>query len=813
MAGPSVVVRVLGDVTGLAKSFGTAVSKGSDAAKGLHNAFQGVLATLNSSGVLGPFGEALATVDESLEKIKGHAKDIGPAMMGVGGALAGIGLAFTAMGSKDQAAHQQLQASVGATGRSYEDYAKKIEEAVKTQERYGHTANDTQDALRLLTQATGDPAKALNLIATASDLAASKHEDLATAAGQLGKAYNGSTKILKEFGLTAAPKAAAATKALDAATRAATSADDAAAKAKQQLADLQARFGVSNRATVVSTAGVTAAQDRLRAAEQRLADVRARQAGKSKLTINDQIALRNAQQSVTAAQAKLTAATAAHSAAQDKANAKTGLTVAQQQQLRNAQQRVTDATGKAIEAHKKMTDAQLLASKAAKGQDNNMTALSQKLKGQASAAADTFGGHIKAIKAHLEDAAATMGQKYGPAVSAVGAIMAGMGGAVTAATGVFKSLQGVMKTQQAVTEGVTVAEDAEAASSWLALGPLLLIIAAVAALVAIGYVIYRNWSTIWGAIKKAVKAVWDWIKDNWPLLVGILLGPIGIAAALIYKYWDTVKKDAKAVIDFIIRIWNDLVGFFTAIPAALSQAASGLWDFITDQAKTVYKDVVGVWNGLVRWLTGLPGAVLRTLSGLWNFIYNEASTVDGWVIGVWNAMIRWLTGLPGAVLRTLSGLWNFIYNEASTVDGWVVGVWNGLVRWLTGLPSAIARTVSGMWDSIYSGFHSMINDIIDIWDKLHFQTPSFKLPFPPHTSFPSVTIGVPYIPHLAEGGLITSTGLVYAHVGEVISPAPSAPNPSRTGPAIVIQQANFASELDVETFMRRAAWVVQTKAV
>jgi phage-related protein len=507
MAGPSVVVRVLGDVTGLAKSFGTAVSKGSDAAKGLHNAFQGVLSTLNSAGVLGPFGEALATVDESLEKIKGHAKDIGPAMMGVGGALAGIGLAFTAMGSKDQAAHQQLQASVEATGHSYDEYEKQVEAAVKSQEKYGHTANQTQDALRLLTQATHDPAKALALLSTASNVAAAKHEDLTAAAGQVGKVFNGNKKLLKEYGIV-----------------------------------------------IDSTTGKT----------------------------------------------------------------KDGRTATQ--------------------------------------------ALAEVTAGQATAAADTFGGHITAIKAHLEDVAATMGQKYGPAVSAVGAIMAGMGGAVTAATGVFKSLQGVMKTQQAVTEGVTVAQDAEAVSAWLALGPLLLIIAAVAALVAIGYVIYRNWTTIWGAIKKAVKAVWDWIKDNWPLLVGILLGPIGIAAALIYKYWDTVKKDAKAVTDFITGIWNDLVGFFTAIPAALSKAASGLWDFIEDQAKTVYKDVVGVWNGLVRWLTGLPAAVLRTLSGLWNFLYNQANTVYGWVIGVWNAMIRWLTGLPGAVLRTLSGLWNFIYN-------------------------------------------------------------------------------------------------------------------------------------------------------
>ena len=56
--------------------------------------------------------------------------------------------------------------------------------------------------LQKLTQATGDPTKALGLLSTAADLAAAKHEDLVTASGQLGKAYNGSGRILKDFGIT-----------------------------------------------------------------------------------------------------------------------------------------------------------------------------------------------------------------------------------------------------------------------------------------------------------------------------------------------------------------------------------------------------------------------------------------------------------------------------------------------------------------------------------------------------------------------------------------------------------------------------------
>ena len=51
------------------------------------------------------------------------------------------------------------------------------------------------------------------------------------------------------------------------------------------------------------------------------------------------------------------------------------------------------------------------------------------------------------------------------------------------------------------------------------------ILGSVAALALAGYVFYKFRRQILGALK----AVWSWIKGNWPLLVGILLGPFGIA--------------------------------------------------------------------------------------------------------------------------------------------------------------------------------------------------------------------------------------------------------------------------------------------
>jgi hypothetical protein len=54
------------------------------------------------------------------------------------------------------------------------------------------------------------------------------------------------------------------------------------------------------------------------------------------------------------------------------------------------------------------------------------------------------------------------------------------------------------------------------------------------------------------------------------------------------------------------------------------------------------------------------------------------------------------------------------------------------------------------------------------------------------------------------------TGLALLHAGETVTPAGT---PARSGPAVVITNAHFASEVDVDLFMRRAAWAVQTQRI
>lgn len=121
------------------------------------------------------------------------------------------------------------------------------------------------------------------------------------------------------------------------------------------------------------------------------------------------------------------------------------------------------------------------------------------------------------------------------------------------------------------------------AAAWLiAMGPIALVIAAVVGLVV---VIVKNWDTIkkytviaFNAVWGAIKSVFSWVKGNWPLLLAILTGPIGLAVLFISKHWDSI------------------IGTIKGLPGRISSAASGMWDGIKDAFRGAINWIIRAWN-------------------------------------------------------------------------------------------------------------------------------------------------------------------------------------------------------------------------
>ena len=143
---------------------------------------------------------------------------------------------------------------------------------------------------------------------------------------------------------------------------------------------------------------------------------------------------------------------------------------------------------------------------------------------------------------------------------------------------------------------------------------------------------------------------------------------------------------------------------------------------------------------------------------------------------------------------------DIIFGPFGVVATQIYQNWDAILRFFKGLPGQIAAIFVDVWHGIYTAFKDVINAVIDVWNMLHFTLPKVDV-LGVHIGGES--IGVPTIPHLAQGGLITQTGLVYAHAGEAITPAGATP-----GPAVHIDNATFTDQADLDMLFRQASFAV-----
>lgn len=241
-----------------------------------------------SSAIGGEFGETLNRVGDGIATVGEKQKKLSTTLVVGGGVATGLGLALQQMGSGHKQAADQLQQAVKNSGHSWGTYKEQVDQAIAKQEGFGHSAVDTQEALRKLTQSTNDPKKALADMSLLANLAAAQHISLSEAADQLSKILIGKgARALTQFGVV-----------------------------------LQ-HTGNATKDLTVAQAGLTKATTVHDAAVLKLSQLEEVQHTKKKLSVADHIALQNAQKNVTKSTEALTVAQEKVTKAQDKTKTST----------------------------------------------------------------------------------------------------------------------------------------------------------------------------------------------------------------------------------------------------------------------------------------------------------------------------------------------------------------------------------------------------------------------------------------------------------------------------------------------------------
>ena len=221
--------------------------------------------------------------------------------------------------------------------------------------------------------------------------------------------------------------------------------------------------------------------------------------------------------------------------------------------------------------------------------------------------ADSAANSTKVMTGSMQEATASLGEALLPVITSVV-------NALTPLLNVFTNMPGPVKTVVVVIGlllaiagpliamiGTVISTLATLGVTFtISLGPILLVVAAIAAVIAVGYLVVRNWDTIkrvalsvwraitgavrkaWETIKGAALAVFGWLRKNWPTVLAIITGPIGLAVLFVVRNWQRIKAAAAGVIDWLRGAWRAVADFIKGVWRGIASFVSGMWDGIVD---------------------------------------------------------------------------------------------------------------------------------------------------------------------------------------------------------------------------------------
>ena len=266
--------------------------------------------------------------------------------------------------------------------------------------------------------------------------------------------------------------------------------------------------------------------------------------------------------------------------------------------------------------------------------------------------------------------------------------------------------------------------------------PIGLIIVGIAALIVAIVLVVRHWDLV----KEKLSDVFGWISDNWPLILGILTGPIGWAVLAIVRYWDDLKQGIQ-------NAWG-----------AIKNAATTLGNKIV---QGIQDDV----SGIVNWVGGRIEAIRDRIADFFDGVYNKGKRlgdriVDGIKDGI-TGIVGWVGEKMSDIGSKIADYFDTVYNKGKSLGKKVI---DGIQDGLTGIGNAFSGVGTSLGNAIKSGIRTAINAIISGFNAMHMPRIEVDTHIPGVGKVGIGPINFPDLPLLATGGIVT--GPTLAVLGE-----------------------------------------------
>lgn len=263
--------------------------------------------------------------------------------------------------------------------------------------------------------------------------------------------------------------------------------------------------------------------------------------------------------------------------------------------------------------------------------------------------------------------------------------------------------------------------------------PITWIIAAIAALIAIGVLLYQNWDTVVEFAKTAWQGLCDFIS--------------GIC---------------QAIGEFFSGLWTKLQEIFEPIGQWFGEKFQQAWDAIVNIFTPIGSWFGQRWADVTSALANIGAWFTNMFQKAWTGLTNIFSKLGSWFGERWNDVTSVLANVSSWFGNMFTSAYNAVKNAFSSIGGFFSGVWSTVQSIFVNAGQKVGSAVGGAFrsavngvlgtiENVVNGFIGMINGVLGVVRNL------------PGLGWVG-SVSTVSLPRLARGGIVDSPTI--AMIGE-----------------------------------------------